>query len=187
MRKIILTLVFCLISIISFSQSTVKTGADEFGNIVQIENQIETTCFSICDHTAMFSVNNGKVGLLNTKYVLSMPSVNKITDKYMDWKYEQNQLNLDEKNLIKLYNALKNKTDVKISGAKVFASNKFAHSYRVSIEINVKIYESFGKSYTRIYMYQRSYMDQKPLLNQAWTLSEEDAQNLINVFSKYIK
>lgn len=187
MKKIILTLVFCLISIISFSQSVIKNGIDEFGNMVQIENQIETTCFSICDHSAMFSVNNGKVGMFNTKYVLSMPSVNKISDKYMDWKYEQNQLNLDEKHLIKLYNALKSKTDVKISGSKVFASNKFTRSYRVNIEINVKIYESFGESYTRIYMYQRSYMDQKPLLNQDWILSEEDAQKLINIISKYIK
>ena len=187
MKKIILTLVFCLISIISFSQSTIKNEMDEFGNIVQIENNIETTCFTINDHTAMFMVNNGKVGLLNTKYVLSMPGVNKISNEYMDWKYEQNQLNLDEKHLIKLYNALKTKTDVKISGAKVFASNKFTRSYRVSIEINVKIYESFGESYTRIYMYQRSYMDQKPLLNQDWVLSEEDAQKLINIISKYIK
>lgn len=187
MKKIILTLVFCLISTFVFSQSVIKKEIDEFGNMVQIENQIETTCFSIGGQIAMFRVNNGKVGLFDTKYSLSMPSVNSISGKYMDWEYEQNILNLGEKHLIKLYNALKTKTDAKISGARVFASNRFTHSYRVTIEINVKIYESFGESYTRIYMYQRSVYDQKPVLDQSWTLSEEDAQNLINVFSKYIK
>ena len=139
MKKIILTLVFCLISTISFGQSTVKSETDEFGNFVQIENQIETTCFPIGGQIAMFRANNGKVGLFDTKYSLSMPSVNSISGKYMDWEYEKNILNLGEKHLIKLYNALKTKTDVKISGATVFASNKFTHSYRVSIQIKVKI------------------------------------------------
>lgn len=189
MKKIILTLTFIIISLFSFGQNIIKETTDQFDNVVTIENNIERTNFILCGKTATLSVNTGKVGLFSTKYSLYLPTINSRTNKWMDWEVIQSCLNIDEKNLMKLYSGIKDQKDVKISGAKVFASNK-VHDSATRVVLNVKVNIHIGGNNNKrvvICLTQNSIYDQAPVLDEIWIFSEEDIQPLINVLSKYIK
>ena len=189
MKKIILILTFIIISLFSFGQNIIKETTDQFDNIVTIENTIERTNFILCGKTATLSVNTGKVGIFSTKYSLYLPTINSRTNKWMDWEVIQSCLNIDEKNLMKLYSAIKDQKDVKISGAKVFASNKVHNSSTrvvLNLKVNIHINENENKRVV-ICLSQNSIYDQAPVLDEIWVFSEEDIQPLINVLSKYIK
>ena len=187
MKKVIFILGIFLCSIFSFGQNVVSSSTDDFGNYVMVENQIETTHFELLGKNAMFTVNNGNVSFFSTKYSINLPS-NMVNQKYTDWSRKENILHLTQKNIVKLYNALENMNDAKISGAKVFASNKYCKSTRVIIEVTTKIFEDriLGND-TVLYISQRSYNDIHPVLDQDWFLRGKDIITLKNVLSKYIK
>lgn len=183
MKKIILFLSFFVFSVSNFAQTVVKTSIDEFDNVVITENSIEMTKFMLDGCKCLFIANTGKVGFFESKYKIALPSSSK-TGELSDYDLYGNMLYIDDKNLKKIYSSIENTKDVKISSARVYATNDFVKSAsRVQLDIKYKIFED-GE--TLMYINQTSVYDEHPVLNENWIFNKENTTTLKNVISKYI-